>query len=563
MLCAEIGSEFQICLVRSIFGWYPAADMFSVSPLSRVLSIRWVLIDITVFGFFLGGASMSEASESKAEPAYSEEVTGGNAQMSHFPIPLSQYEDDPEDSLLTQLEKRNQQSNGFNLAVTLVFFGAIVHTFLAGKFERLSHKLALQHKEKLLTSGFRVMHPEERMPVSFASAIFHFLGEVEAVFGIWIIPFLLVCCHYYSFADFSNYLNYDCSFVEPLFVMIVMIVASSRPIFRLAESVVNIGAKAGKETPGAWWVSVMCLCPLLGSLITEPAAMTIGALILGKRFYELKPSPKLMYATLGLLFVNISIGGTLSHFAAPPVVMVAEKWDWGMGFMMQHFGWKAVCAIICSNCIYFFMFRKEFANLATQQKDTQEFDEAVPQSWEDRKDKIPLWVTGGHVFFLAWTVVFAHVPVLFIGGFLFYLGFAIATPQYQNQMSIRVPMMVAFFLAGLIILGGVQGWWLQPVLSSLNEQYVMLGATLLTAFNDNAAVTFLASTVPNLSEGVKYAVVAGAVTGGGLTVIANAPNPAGQAILGKYFRGINPLWLFVWALLPTAIVFFFFTAFGH
>ena len=117
-------------------------------------------------------------------------------------------------------------------------------------------------------------------------------------------------------------------------------------------------------------------------------------------------------------------------------------------------------------------------------------------------------------------------------------------------------------LAGLVILGGVQAWWLEPVLTRLGD-YAMVGATLLTAFNDNAAVTFLASTVPNLPEAVKYSVVAGAVTGGGLTVIANAPNPAGQAILGKYFKGINPLWLFAWAAFPTAIVFIFFTCFGH
>ena len=86
--------------------------------------------------------------------------------------------------------------------------------------------------------------------------------------------------------------------------------------------------------------------------------MTIGALILSKKFYDLKPKRSLMYATLGLLFVNISIGGTLTHFAAPPVVMVAEKWDWGLAHMIQHFGWKAVCAIIISNPIYFLMFRK-------------------------------------------------------------------------------------------------------------------------------------------------------------------------------------------------------------
>jgi hypothetical protein len=345
--------------------------------------------------------------------------------------------------------------------------------------------------------------------------------------------------------------------------MVVMIIASSRPVFRLAETVLKFGAKIGKGTPGAWWLSVMCLAPLLGSLITEPAAMTIGALLLAKKFYDLKPSRPLMYASLALLFVNISIGGTLSCFAAPPVVMVAEKWGWGMDHMIMHFGWKAVTAILISNIVYFIIFHKEFARLAEKQAAEQAFSEGIPSSWEDRNDKVPLWVTGVHVLFLAWTVYFSHIPVLFIGSFLFYMGFTLATPQYQNAMSIKVPMMVAFFLAGLVILGGVQAWWLQPVLMGLDADDVMLGATALTAFNDNAAVTFLASIVPSLSDSVKYAVVAGAVTGGGLTVIANAPNPAGQAILGKYFKGINPVWLFVFAIFPTAVVYIFFTCFGH
>ena len=539
------------------------ADMSSICHFTKALTLRFGRLAAVAAAVFFMAAGAGEAAVRAAEPAYPATEIGGESQYSHFPIPLSQYKQLPPDASLSQvLSERNEQSGGFNLAVTLVFLGAIIHTFLAGRFERYSHKLALRYKEKLKESNFRVMHPEERLPVSFASAIFHFLGEVEAVFGIWIIPFMFVCWKYYSFEDFSAYLNYDCSFTEPMFVMIIMIIASSRPIFKLAESVVNCGARLGKATPGAWWISVMCLAPLLGSLITEPAAMTIGALILSKKFYALQPKRSLMSATLGLLFVNISIGGTLTHFAAPPVVMVAEKWDWGLAHMIQHFGWKAVCAIIISNLIYFLMFRKEFARLATQQREFSEFDDAIPQSWEDRNDRIPVWVTLAHVCFLTWTVLFSHEPVMFIGSFLFFIGFTVATPQYQNQMSLRVPMMVGFFLAGLVILGGVQAWWLEPVLTRLGD-YAMIGATLLTAFNDTAAVTFLASTVPNLPEAVKYSVVAGAVTGGGLTVIANAPNPAGQAILGKYFKGINPLWLFTWAALPTAIVFIFFTCFGH
>jgi Na+/H+ antiporter NhaD/arsenite permease-like protein len=114
---------------------------------------------------------------------------------------------------------------------------------------------------------------------------------------------------------------------------------------------------------------------------------------------------------------------------------------------------------------------------------------------------------------------------------------------------------VGFFLAGLVVHGGLQGWWIGPVLHGLAETPLFAAAGVLTAFNDNAAITYLASLVPDLSNSLKYAVVAGAVTGGGLTVIANAPNPAGQAILATFFpEGISPLKLFLGALLPTILI---------
>src|SRR5690606_22078308 len=98
----------------------------------------------------------------------------------------------------------------------------------------------------------------------------------------------------------------------------------------------------------------------------------------------------------------------------------------------------------------------------------------------------------------------------------------------------------------------------------LSETPLMFGAILLTAFNDNAAITYLASQVPNLSESLKFAVVAGALIGGGLTVIANAPNPAGQALLQKYFPdGLSPLRLFLGALLPTIITALVFLLLPH
>jgi predicted cation transporter len=156
-------------------------------------------------------------------------------------------------------------------------------------------------------------------------------------------------------------------------------------------------------------------------------------------------------------------------------------------------------------------------------------------------------------------VLNAHYPAMFLGGFLFFLGVLKATSPFQAILDLRPPLLVGFFLAGLVIHGGLQGWWIAPILASLSEPALYLGAAGLTAFNDNALITYLATLVPNLTEPMKVAVVAGAVTGGGLTVIANAPNPAGQAVLGRFFDGaIAPIGLLAGALLPTLVAMIFF-----
>lgn len=498
-------------------------------------------------------------------PAWTPHYTGVGNQFSRFPVPLSVYTAEEQGMGLWEKLKHRAEVDNFNPAASLVFLLAILHTFLVPIFQRIAHKLDQRYKEKLRTENFRIQHPEQRVPVSFISTLFHFLGEVEVVFGLWIIPFFFVCQHYYSLDDFLSYIDRDTSFTEPLFVAVIMIIASSRPIYRLAENTLKFGASIGKGTPAAWWLSVLCIAPLLGSFITEPAAMTLSAILLGKKFYQLRPSAGLCYATIALLFVNVSVGGTLTHFAAPPIVMVAGKWNWDMTHMFTHFGWKAMTAIVLANLLYFSFFTKEFKRLAEVQRQSVTTEGAVPISWEDRQDSIPLWVYIISIIFLVWTVAFAHHPAIFLGGFMFFLGFTIATPQYQNTFSIKVPLLVGFFLAGLLILGGVQGWWMQPVLQTLADlgaEATMGVASVLTAFNDNASVTFLAGTVPNIQEAIRYAVVAGAVTGGGLTVIANAPNPAGQAILSKYFKpGISAGKLFIWALVPTIIVFLMFSIF--
>jgi hypothetical protein len=320
-------------------------------------------------------------------------------------------------------------------------------------------------------------------------------------------------------------------------------------MLRFAERGLFLFAAIGGATVGAWWLSILIIGPLFGSFITEPGAMTISALLLARQFYHYRPSPRLCYATIGLLFVNVSVGGTLTQFAAPPMVMAAGPWHWDMIYIFTHFGWKAFSGIVGATLLYYFIFRKEF-------NDLNEVHLKVGRAQtQGGGSYIPNWIIAAQIVFLVYTVAVAHYPALFIGGFLFYMAFAQATAHFQKKLDLRSPLLVGFFLAGLVVHGGLQSWWLEPVLKSLGRVSLFVWATILTGFNDNAAITYLATLVPGFTEPFKYAVVAGAVTGGGLTVIANAPNPAGQAILQRFFPdGVSPLKLLVAAVVPTLVL---------
>jgi hypothetical protein len=473
-----------------------------------------------------------------------------------FPRSLESYGDSAGTPLMQELANRIH-AEPLNLIASLIFALAITHTLLAAKFMRWSERLKAAHQKKLTDETEPGEQPSSSNHGYFWPEVLHFLGEVEAIFGIWVIPLLLIITFDKGWATARDYLGHELNFTEPLFVVVIMAMAASRPILRFSEQVMSLGAALGKGSPAAWWLSILTIGPILGSFITEPAAMTISALLLAKQVYSLKPATILAYATLGLLFVNISVGGTLTHFAAPPVLMVASKWGWNMSFMFVHFGWKALLGIAAANSVYFVCFRRQLQKLVPDRDAIRGI-----RSPEPIEAPIPPWITLVHILFLAWTVMNSHFPALFIGGFLFYLAFTQTTEPHQEDLALKPALLVGFFLAGLVVHGGLQSWWIAPVLSRLAEVPLFVGACVLTAFNDNAAITYLASLVPSFGDEIKYAVVAGAVVGGGLTVIANAPNPAGQSILGKYFPGgIAAGGLLLGALIPTAIfaaVFLFF-----
>ncbi|WP_426339171.1 putative Na+/H+ antiporter [Pseudoduganella sp. S-14] len=397
----------------------------------------------------------------------------------------------------------------------LLFALALLHTFSAKAFERLSHKFP-RH-----------------------SGLLHLLGEVEVVFGFWAMVLLVAMAFVAGPQNAIAYAETQ-QYTEPLFVFVVMVVAASRPVLDFVQRLVNV-LSGGRPLLKAWLG--LALVPLVGSLITEPAAMTLAALMLAPQIFRDGVPEWQKYAALGVLFVNVSIGGTLTAYAAPPVLMVATTWQWDSAFMASHFGWKATLAVLVNASAATWLLR---AHLRSSQGGTPA---------DTAHTSAPLWTSIIHLAFLAAVVLLAHHPVLFLGLFLFFLGFTVAYPQHQSPLILKEALLVGFFLAGLVVLGSMQQWWLQPIVESLQPLALFFGAMGLTAITDNAALTYLGSLIDGITPQAQYMLVAGAVAGGGLTVIANAPNPAGVALLRKGFRdeSIGAIGLLAGALAPTAV----------
>ena len=169
--------------------------------------------------------------------------------------------------------------------IAAALFGiALLHTLTVKHFERLSHRFP-RH-----------------------AGLFHLLGEVEVVFGFWAMVLILAMAlvdgggQALQYAESRNY-------TEPLFVFVVMVIAASRPVLRTVVAWVDITARLMPlPTPMATaWLGLAAV-PLLGSLITEPAAMTIAALMLAPQIFRADVPEGRKYLALGVLFVNVASG---------------------------------------------------------------------------------------------------------------------------------------------------------------------------------------------------------------------------------------------------------------
>lgn len=366
-----------------------------------------------------------------------------------------------------------------NILGTVFFALAVIHTFLTSRFQKISNRYSYN---------------------SILKKIFHLLGEVELVFGFWALMLIIILFFIKGWENTCSFVK-NVDFSEAVFVFVIMTVTSARPIITFAQRLISrLSHLWPTHQLAAMYFLCLTLGPVLGSFITEPAAMTVTTLILLNQFYKYDVSDRFKYTTLAVLFVNVSIGGVLTNYAAPPVLMVANTWNWSSGFMFLHFGWKAGLAILINTAGATYLLFKELSSLNTQ----------FSSEYSDSR---------------------------------------------HGMFKIRESLLVALFLAGLIVLGQFQSWWLAPLLANMKAFSLFVGSTLLTAFIDNAALTYLGSQVMTIPDDFKYALVAGAVAGGGLTIIANAPNPAGYSILQKSFgeEGIQPFKLFVHALMPTLV----------
>jgi len=405
------------------------------------------------------------------------------------------------------------------LGASIIFAIAVLHTFCTGYFETLAKKSPTH------------------------AGLWHLLGEVEIVFGFW-AAILIIFISFTDGLDSAKAFLNKRNFTEPLFVFAIMIVAGSKPILHVSTEILLTLSKVLQlilriRSAPALYFLILAITPLLGSLITEAAAMTLSAFLLRDLVYRHKCSQALLFGTLGVLFVNISIGGTLTNFAAPPVLMVATTWDWSSVFMFDNFGVESCIAIFINALGATVLFHRQLIDPVSGAKQT----------------KTPPVVVVVHLLFLLGIVVFAHDPVMFIWILLFFIGYTAAYPKHQSPLILKEALLVGFFLAGLVVLGSLQGWWLQPILQQMSPTEVFYGALGLTAITDNAALTYLGSLVSGTSLEFKLALVGGAVAGGGLTVIANAPNPAGIAILRQHFPNgaVSALYLLIAATPPTMI----------
>ncbi len=476
-----------------------------------------------------------------------------SANLLAYPLELHQYTDQNLVGVLAKLQSRIN-FDIFNLVVTIIFGCAIVHTFLSGYIHNIAIKIQRGEVARIKALKASGKLSEDHSEHSFLGVFLLFIGEVEIVLFLWVFILGLFFVFFKDWATFTTYLD-SVSYSEPLFVVVIMTIASTKPITYSAEKVVIFLSKILKfvfrNKTAAFWFVTLAVLPMLGSVITEVAAITICSLLLCDEVIKHSDDELFKYGTFAILLVNISIGGALTNYAAPVIFVVVDNWSITTPYIFFTFGWHILVSIFITTTLGFLLFRKELKSIDRLKSSVQEV--------VSNHNRIPIWVILVHYLFIYWSVINLHNAVLFVGGYILFFGFMAVTRPFQRPADIRGPMLVGLFIAGLLIHGGLQGWWIAPMVSSFSDHSLFWTSAILSSFNDNASITYISSLTPDVQESTKFAIIAGAISAGGLTIIANAPNLTAFTTMRKYFKGgaISHIKVFLAALIPTAITIIF------
>ncbi|AAP05554.1 putative Na+/H+ antiporter [Chlamydia caviae] len=426
-----------------------------------------------------------------------------------------------------------QYSSSLKTGAALLFFFSILHTFLTpwlfGRCQLYQHK--------------KMVFPERWKKYLWLSEFYRLISRVELVFVLWAAPLFLWFLYSEGYRVTMSYFN-SRNYVFSLFIVIMLILLESRPIVYFSECIFSNIAKIGRQSPRCWWWTLMIAAPLSGALLKETGAMIIAATLLVRNFYKFSPSPRFAYATMGLLFSNISIGGLTSALSSRALFIILPSVKWNNSFILKYFCWKSIIAILLSTTIYYLIFRKEFNN----------FPKVVinPSMMNER---VPKWIIFVHIILVGSVILARSVPLLMAAIFLFYLGFQKFTIFYQHSINISKVCFVGLFYAGLVIFGELQEWWVLELMHRMSDFGYIITSYTLSIFLDNALVNYLVHNLPVATDCFLYLVIAGCMSAGGLTIVSNMPNIVGYLILRPSFpsSSLSLGWLFLFALGPSII----------
>ncbi|NGX39882.1 MAG: hypothetical protein KR126chlam1_01219 [Chlamydiae bacterium] len=411
---------------------------------------------------------------------------------------------------------------------TIIFFIAVAHAFFSDKFLKIAHKFEAPSKR------------------GFAYVGFAFLGNVAIIFGFWMIPILLYMLIMQGVSPTYDFLH-SMDFREPFAYFVLITLAMTRPLRQLFESLMIRMSHSVKHQLIFWWCGTILFSSILTGIFSEIAIMTLACLYLAEKFFPLKPGRSLSYFTLALLLVGISIGTTIIPVNFTFLIDFLTQGKISHWEIFRLFGWKMLIGLVVIILGGALLFRKELDSLQKTFKKA-----GKPPRISSRE------IIYGLLFF---TASFGKGNMYLL---LMVIAIVIILHKYpyrikgeEGELSLYIPLLIAFFTYTLELHASLQAWWVTPLLERLQGGSAYVTTFFLTGLNEHVPLEALKVSLQGKAEGIKFFSYLAVLTGGGLTIIAKSANIVAKKTLIEHFpdRVISPFRHLLVAVPLAAIVF--------